>query len=73
MSSQSVPVFTRVKYSLVRDGTRLKASVEHYEQYGCFLALPDYIREVLDGKRVEAYGPWFVDVLYAKSKAVVKS
>lgn len=51
------PVFKRVLFSLVREGTRLKVVMEGYEQYGCALGINDYVRGVLDGKG-DAWGIW---------------
>ncbi len=52
--------FKRITWSLVRDGTRLKSVIEGHDN-GCFLTIPDYIRDVLDGKRQSCYGVWIPD------------
>ena len=49
--------FKRIVFSLVRDGTRLKTAIEGCDE-GCFLTMPDYVREVLDGKRQSGFGVW---------------
>jgi hypothetical protein len=53
--------FGRVVISLVREGTLLKIAVEGYEDEGCFTVIRDYAKEVLDGRREEAYGIWLED------------
>jgi len=60
MEGEGSFAFKRIICSLVRDGTRLKTVIEGCNQ-GCFLTMPEYVREVLDGRRPSAYGVWVPD------------
>ena len=60
MDSGNDYAFKRIFWSLVRDGARLKVVIEGHS-HGCFLTMPEYVREVLDGKRQSCYGVWVPD------------
>jgi hypothetical protein len=49
--------FKRIYWSLVRDGTRFRAELEGHPE-GCFLSIPDYVRQVLDGNSSRNFGVW---------------